>query len=117
MTETQETHEFKAEVAALLKLVTNSLYTNSEIFLRELISNASDALDKARFTALVEEGLRDQDAAAAITITADKKSGQLIIEDTGIGMTREEAGQNLGTPDNPKTESLNQGNTIEIFHH
>lgn len=92
-----QTHEFKAEVAALLNLVTNSLYTNKEIFLRELISNASDALDKARFAALVEEDLRDKDAAAQIRIVADKKGKTLTIEDTGIGMTADEAAKNLGT--------------------
>ncbi|MCH9684093.1 MAG: molecular chaperone HtpG [Deltaproteobacteria bacterium] len=94
---TPQTHEFKAEVAAVLRLVTNSLYTNREIFLRELISNASDALDKARFTALVETDLIDQDAEACIQITADKARGVLIIEDTGIGLSQQEATDNLGT--------------------
>jgi len=92
-----EKHEFKAEVAALLKLVTNSLYTNSEIFLRELISNAADALDKARFSALVDDGIRGQGLEPEIRITADQKNGVLVIEDNGIGMTRDEATQNLGT--------------------
>ena len=92
-----ETHEFKAEVAALLNLVTNSLYTNSEIFLRELISNASDALDKARFQALVEDDFGGKELEPHILITANKQDKTLTIEDTGIGMTREEAGQNLGT--------------------
>ncbi len=90
-------HEFKAEVAAVLRLVTNSLYTNKEIFLRELISNASDALDKARFTALVDKDLRDQDVEGGIQITADKARGVLIIEDTGIGLSQAEATENLGT--------------------
>ncbi len=94
---TAEQHEFKAEVAALLNLVTNSLYTNSEIFLRELVSNAADALDKARFQALVEPELAGKDLAPEILITADKQRGVLVIEDTGIGMTREEAARNLGT--------------------
>ena len=92
-----ETHEFKSDVAAVLRLVTNSLYTNSEIFLRELISNASDALDKARFEALVNQDLLGKDLEPQILITADKKNGVLIIEDTGIGMTRDEAAHNLGT--------------------
>ncbi|PRQ08727.1 molecular chaperone HtpG [Enhygromyxa salina] len=92
-----ETHEFKAEVAALLNLVTNSLYTNSEIFLRELISNAADALDKARFQALVDTSLDGQELESQILITVDKQAGTLTIEDTGIGMTREETAQNLGT--------------------
>ena len=92
-----QTHEFKAEVAAVLRLVTNSLYTNREIFLRELISNASDALDKARFTALVDKDLRDQEIEPHIQLTLDKAQGVLVIEDTGIGMTAEEAQNNLGT--------------------
>lgn len=92
-----ETLEFKAEVAAVLKLVTSSLYTNQEIFLRELISNASDALDKARFQALVDDTLLGRDLPLEIKIVADKRRGVLAIEDVGIGMSREEAAQNLGT--------------------
>ncbi|TPV95677.1 MAG: molecular chaperone HtpG [Myxococcales bacterium FL481] len=94
---TPEQHEFKAEVTALLRLVTHSLYTNREIFLRELVSNASDAIDKARFQALVEPDLADKDVAPEIRITADKQNRVLTIEDTGIGMTRAEATENLGT--------------------
>ncbi|MEZ4449431.1 MAG: molecular chaperone HtpG [Nannocystaceae bacterium] len=90
-------HEFKAEVSALLKLVTNSLYTNREIFLRELISNASDALDKARFEGLTNRELSGRELTPAITIEADAKAGILVIEDTGVGMTEEEATRNLGT--------------------
>jgi molecular chaperone HtpG len=97
VSEATTTHEFKAEVAAVLRLVTNSLYTNREIFLRELVSNASDALDKARFAALMEKDLRDQELEPFIQIIADKARGVLIIEDDGIGMTAEEATQNLGT--------------------
>jgi len=92
-----ETHEFKAEVTALLKLVTNSLYTNSEIFLRELISNAADAIDKARYQALIDDQLGGKDLEPEILITADAKTGVLTIEDTGIGMDQDEAAQNLGT--------------------
>lgn len=97
MNEKAEKHEFKAEVSALLRLVTNSLYTNREIFLRELLSNASDALDKARFQGLVDSNLRDRDAKPAIHVHADEQSGVLVIEDNGIGMTRDEVAQNLGT--------------------
>lgn len=92
-----EKHEFKAEVAAVLKLVTHSLYTNREIFLRELISNASDALDKARYAALVDTSLEGQDLEPWVRITADTEAGLLVIEDTGIGMTPDEARANLGT--------------------
>ncbi|MCR9166117.1 MAG: molecular chaperone HtpG [Nannocystaceae bacterium] len=92
-----EKHEFKAEVAAVLKLVTHSLYTNREIFLRELISNASDALDKARYTALVDTDLEGQALEPSVRISADAERGLLVIEDNGIGMTPEEARSNLGT--------------------
>ena len=97
MNEKAEKHEFKAEVSALLRLVTNSLYTNREIFLRELISNASDALDKARFQGLVDQTLRDRDAKPTIQVHADQKQNILVIEDNGVGMTRDEIAQNLGT--------------------
>ncbi|MGH1342139.1 MAG: molecular chaperone HtpG [Nannocystales bacterium] len=92
-----EKHEFKAEVAAVLKLVTHSLYTNREIFLRELISNASDAIDKARYTALVDTSLEGQELEPSVRLSADTERGVLIIEDNGIGMTPEEARANLGT--------------------
>lgn len=92
-----ETHEFQAEVNAVLRLVTNSLYTNNEIFLRELVSNASDALDKARFQALVQDDLRGKELESEIVITADQQAGTLVIEDNGIGMTQDEARRNLGT--------------------
>ncbi|MCB9749366.1 MAG: molecular chaperone HtpG [Myxococcales bacterium] len=90
-------HEFKAEVSAVLSLVTNSLYTNREIFLRELISNAADALDKARFQGLTDRELEGKELAPKISITSDKQAGKLIIEDTGIGMSEEEVTRNLGT--------------------
>ena len=93
----EEKHEFKAEVSALLRLVTNSLYTNREIFLRELVSNASDALDKARFKGLTDANLRGREQKAEIKVTADHVKGVLSIEDTGIGMTRDELALNLGT--------------------
>jgi len=96
-TPTPHKHEFKAEVSALLKLVTNSLYTNREIFLRELISNASDALDKARFEGLTRHDLLGRDAPAEIRIEADAARGVLVLEDSGVGMSEEEATRNLGT--------------------
>jgi molecular chaperone HtpG len=92
-----ETHEFKAEVAALLNLVTNSLYTNSEIFLRELVSNAADALDKARYQSLIDPEFGGKELEPHILITVNKQAGTLIMQDTGIGMTRDEAAQHLGT--------------------
>ena len=90
-------HEFQAEVAALLRLVTKSLYTKPEIFLRELISNASDALDRARFQALVAQDLLGKDESLQIRIFADTAKKLLVIEDNGIGMTRDEVTTNLGT--------------------
>ncbi len=85
--------EFRAESKKLLDLVVNSIYTNREIFLRELISNASDALDKRRFAALTDSSL---DAEFHIEITADEKARVLSISDNGVGMTAEELENNLG---------------------
>ena len=89
------THKFKAEVSQLLEILVHSLYTNKEIFLRELVSNASDALEKARFKA-TSQGTEDT-VAPEIRITADKDAGTVTITDTGVGMTREELMQNIGT--------------------
>lgn len=88
---------FQAEVQQVLALVINSLYANQEVFLRELISNASDALDKARFLALTRDDVAEQVGEPAITITLDDTARTLTIEDNGIGMTRDEVVQNLGT--------------------
>jgi molecular chaperone HtpG len=89
---------FKAEVQRVLSLVINSLYTNPEVFLRELVSNASDALDKARFLRLTDaDSVVPMDAEAAIAITLDKEKGTLSIDDNGIGMTRDEIIEHLGT--------------------
>ena len=92
-----ESHAFQAEVAQVLHLVIHSLYSHKEIFLRELVSNASDALDKLRFRALTEPALMAGDVPLEIRIVADKAAGTLTIEDTGIGMTHEELVQDLGT--------------------
>jgi len=98
MTDTQkETHGFQAEVRELLKLMIHSLYSNREIFLRELISNASDANDRLRFAAIADPSLLGGDAELAIWVDADPKAGTLTIRDNGIGMTREEAIAHLGT--------------------
>ncbi|WP_052376934.1 molecular chaperone HtpG [Chondromyces apiculatus] len=88
---------FQAEVQQVLALVINSLYTNQEVFLRELISNASDALDKARFLALTRSDAAEQQGEPGITITLDDTARTLTIEDNGVGMTRDEVVQNLGT--------------------
>ncbi len=88
---------FQAEVAEVLKLVIHSLYSHKEIFLRELVSNASDALDKLRFRSLTEPELMGNDPRLEVMLSPDKEAGTLIIRDTGIGMTEEELIQNLGT--------------------
>ncbi|KAL7738564.1 hypothetical protein ACLKA6_006864 [Drosophila palustris] len=93
-------HEFQAETRQLLDIVARSLYSDHEVFVRELISNASDALEKFRYTALSttnESELAAKDRALEIRITTDKPQMQLIIQDTGIGMTRDELISNLGT--------------------
>jgi molecular chaperone HtpG len=92
-----ETHGFQAEVRELLKLMIHSLYSHREIFLRELISNASDACDRLRFAAIADSQLLSEDPQLAIRIDADPVKGTLTITDNGIGLTREEAIANLGT--------------------
>jgi len=93
----RETHGFQAEVRELLKLMIHSLYSHREIFLRELISNASDACDRLRFAAIAHSALLAEDPELGIRIDADPSAGTLTITDNGIGMTREEAVANLGT--------------------
>lgn len=93
----RQTYEFKTEVQQLLKIIINSLYSNPEIFLRELISNASDAIDKLRFKAQTQPDVLDDDGEFKIKITADKDTNTLEISDNGIGMTREEVMENIGT--------------------
>ncbi|MBU6200070.1 MAG: molecular chaperone HtpG, partial [Xanthomonadaceae bacterium] len=92
-----ETRPFEAEVAQVLHLVTHSLYSHKEIFLRELISNASDACDKLRFEALGKPGLLAGDADLHIDVSVDKVARTLTIRDNGIGMSREEVVANIGT--------------------
>ncbi|MBI4849770.1 MAG: molecular chaperone HtpG [Nitrospirae bacterium] len=89
--------EFKTEVKELLDLMIHSLYSHKEIFLRELISNASDAIDRARYESLTNSGIMENDAGWKIKITADKDAGTLTVSDNGIGMTKEEVIQSLGT--------------------
>ncbi len=96
MAEEKKTCEFRAEVRKVLQILTNSLYTNKEIFLRELISNASDALDKLRFRQNSGETPIEPDLPMEIRIKLDKDNKQLTIADTGIGMTEQELGDNLG---------------------
>ena len=90
-------HEFQAEVKQVLDIVINSLYTDKEVFVRELVSNASDALEKLRYTQLTEKEVYDEDLPLEINITTDEKENTITIEDHGIGMTRDDLSQNLGT--------------------
>ena len=92
-----ETHEFSAEISKVLKLMIHSLYTNKDIFLRELISNASDACDKLRYQSLSDQKLLGEDSELNITLTANEDERTLIIRDNGIGMNRDDLIQNLGT--------------------
>jgi molecular chaperone HtpG len=92
-----QTHKFEAEVAQVLHLVTHSLYSHKEIFLRELISNASDACDKLRFEAIGKPELISGDSELRIDIRVDKDARTLTIRDNGIGMTRDEVIANIGT--------------------
>ena len=94
---TAETREFKAEMKQLLHLIVHSLYTHPEVFLRELISNSSDALNKLRFRRLTDTNIRQPEAELAVRIAVNTDTLEFSIEDTGIGMTREELIENIGT--------------------
>tara|TARA_R110000868_G_scaffold53698_20_gene168379 strand:- start:3730 stop:5667 length:1938 start_codon:yes stop_codon:yes gene_type:complete len=93
----QETHGFQTEVKQLLQLMIHSLYSNKEIFLRELISNAADAADKLRFRALSKDSLYEGDGDLHVKLSIDKDAGTITIADNGIGMTKAEAIEHLGT--------------------
>ncbi len=101
-----ERHAFQAEVSKLLGLMANSLYREKEIFLRELISNASDACDKLRYLAITQPDLLGDDAALQVTIKPVDKDGILVIADNGIGMSHEELIDNLGTIARSGTEAF-----------
>lgn len=92
----QEKHEFKAEVSRLMDIIINSLYSNREIFLRELISNSADALDKARFVALTDEAMLADNEDFDIKIQADEERKTITITDAGVGMTKTDLQKNLG---------------------
>lgn len=99
MTTTQvpEKREFQAEVKQLLNIVIHSLYTDKEVFIRELVSNASDALEKLRHTQLVEKEIFEDELPLEVNVITDEAAGTITIEDFGIGMTHEELVENLGT--------------------
>jgi molecular chaperone HtpG len=96
-TATPQKFEFQAEIAQLLNIVTHSLYTEKEIFIRELVSNASDALEKLRHTQITEKDIYDDQLALEINLTTDDKAKTITIQDYGIGMTQAELVENLGT--------------------
>ena len=96
-TEQVETHSFQTEVKQLLQLMIHSLYSNREIFLRELVSNASDAIDKLRFEALANAALNENDTDLKIRVAIDTNKGTITITDNGIGMTHDEVIANIGT--------------------
>lgn len=101
-----ETHAFQTEVNQLLKLMIHALYSNKEIFLRELISNASDALDKLRFQAVSDDSLHEGEDELAISVWFDKNARTVTIRDNGIGMTRDEVIANIGTIANSGTKKF-----------
>lgn len=93
----QETHGFQTEVKQLLQLMIHSLYSNKEIFLRELVSNAADAADKLRFRALSDDSLYESDGDLHVKLSVDKENGTVTIADNGIGMSRDDVIEHLGT--------------------
>ncbi len=103
---TTETHAFQTEVNQLLKLMIHALYSNKEIFLRELVSNASDALDKLRFEAVSNDALTEGEEELYIQVEFDKESRTVTISDNGIGMTRDEVIANIGTIANSGTKKF-----------
>ncbi len=103
---TKKTHAFQTEVSQLLHLMIHSLYSNKEIFLRELISNASDAIDKLKFESLSNDKLVEGKEELQIHVSADKDAGTVTISDNGIGMTQDEVMENIGTIANSGTQKF-----------
>ena len=90
-------HEFQTEVNQLLKLLIHSLYSNKDIFLREIVSNASDALDKLKYLSVSDDAYKSIQFTPRIDIMFDEKEGTLTVQDTGIGMSEDDLNNNLGT--------------------
>src|SRR5215469_13115688 len=102
----KETHHFQAEIQQLLDIVIHSLYTDKEIFIRELISNAADACEKLRFDQSTGKSVHQPDVGPAISVTTDDKAAAITITDTGCGMTHGELVENLGTIAHSGTKAL-----------
>src|SRR5215831_445318 len=116
MAATGEELEFQAETKQLLELMVHSLYTNKEIFLRELISNASDALDRLRFESLTNPTLLGDDSGFEIRLDPDEQARTLTISDTGIGMSREEVIANMEQSRNPAPVSCGNASSRASLH-
>ena len=101
-----ETHAFQTEISQLLKMMIHALYSNKEIFLRELVSNASDALDKLRFESVSNDALTEGETELAIKVSFDKEARTITISDNGIGMTRDDVVANIGTIANSGTKKF-----------
>src|SRR6266478_5764795 len=108
MAPTLETHSFQAETRQLLDLMIHSLYTSKDIFLRELISNASDALDRLRYESLTQHSLTEPGEKLEIRLDANPAARTLTVSDNGIGMSREELIKNIGTIAKSGTRELRE---------
>ena len=106
LTNTTQTHNFDADIQQLMNLIVHAFYSKKEVFLRELISNSSDALDKLRYSSLTNPSVLGDDTNLEIRLRTDTDSNTLIIEDNGIGMTREDLVNNLGRIANSGTKKV-----------